>query len=270
MSFDFPASPTTGTLYQPAGGPTYRWNGTVWSVVAAQFQGAMASDVAPANPVPGQLWWESDTGALFYYYDDGNTKQWVQVVADSSGVVRYDFAQTLTAPQKLQAQQNIGVAGRVITHVEIGQNSVASLTFTGLPPGAVGMEVTMYNCVAGAGAAGQQFYCQMRDNAGAAVASGYRGSVLTGNAAPGLSGTSYMSLTNALAAGSTGIGGMMRMSRGTNVGWSWSAMFALLGGNNTFYSAGDMTAVGANPTGFIFGVTNANVALGLYLGIDYW
>jgi hypothetical protein len=79
MAFDFPASPTTGTLYQPAGGPTYRWNGSVWAVVAAQFQGAMASDVAPANPVPGQLWWESDTGLLFYYFDDGNTKQWVQV-----------------------------------------------------------------------------------------------------------------------------------------------------------------------------------------------
>jgi len=79
MSFDFPASPTTGTLYQPAGGPTYRWSGSVWAVVAAQFQGAMASDTAPSNPVPGQLWWESDSGALFYYFDDGNSQQWVQI-----------------------------------------------------------------------------------------------------------------------------------------------------------------------------------------------
>jgi hypothetical protein len=79
MAFDFPASPTTGTLYQPSGGPTYRYDGAVWSVIGAQFQGAMPSDAAPSNPVPGQLWWESDTGALFIYYDDGNSQQWVQV-----------------------------------------------------------------------------------------------------------------------------------------------------------------------------------------------
>jgi hypothetical protein len=79
MAFDFPASPSTGTLYQPTGGPTYRYNGSVWSVIAGQFQGAMPSDAAPSNPVPGQLWWESDTGALFIYYDDGNTQQWVQI-----------------------------------------------------------------------------------------------------------------------------------------------------------------------------------------------
>jgi hypothetical protein len=79
MAFDFPASPTTGTLYQPAGGPTYRYNGAVWSVLAGQFQGAMPSDSAPANPVPGQLWWESDTGSLFVYFDDGNSQQWVQI-----------------------------------------------------------------------------------------------------------------------------------------------------------------------------------------------
>jgi hypothetical protein len=30
MAFDFPASPTSGQKYQPAGGPTYTWNGSVW------------------------------------------------------------------------------------------------------------------------------------------------------------------------------------------------------------------------------------------------
>jgi hypothetical protein len=34
-------------------------------------------DTPPPSPAPGQLWWESDTGFLFLYYDDGNTKQWV-------------------------------------------------------------------------------------------------------------------------------------------------------------------------------------------------
>lgn len=34
-------------------------------------------DTPPSSPATGQLWWESDSGLLFVYYDDGNTKQWV-------------------------------------------------------------------------------------------------------------------------------------------------------------------------------------------------
>lgn len=31
MAFDFPASPTTGQMFTPAGGPTYTWNGYAWA-----------------------------------------------------------------------------------------------------------------------------------------------------------------------------------------------------------------------------------------------
>lgn len=30
MAFDFPASPSVGQIYAPAGGPSYQWDGTVW------------------------------------------------------------------------------------------------------------------------------------------------------------------------------------------------------------------------------------------------
>jgi Collagen triple helix repeat (20 copies) len=36
------------------------------------------SDTAPASPVPGMMWWESDSGNTFIYYQDVNTSQWVQ------------------------------------------------------------------------------------------------------------------------------------------------------------------------------------------------
>jgi hypothetical protein len=116
MSFDFPSSPATGTLFQPAGGPTYRWSGTVWTAVAAQFQGAMPSDAAPSNPVPGQLWWESDTGALFVWFDDGNSQQWVQVVAPPAGkivqtVVTADGVYTKPAGLKFLEPQAWGGGG---------------------------------------------------------------------------------------------------------------------------------------------------------------
>ena len=36
MAFDFPTAPAVDTLYQPAGGPVYKYNGSVWNVVTLQ------------------------------------------------------------------------------------------------------------------------------------------------------------------------------------------------------------------------------------------
>jgi Collagen triple helix repeat (20 copies) len=48
-------------------------------------QGAMAAtDTPPANPTPGQQWWETDTGYQFVWYNDGTSSQWVQVNMPSS------------------------------------------------------------------------------------------------------------------------------------------------------------------------------------------
>jgi len=34
MAFDFPANPTPGSTYSPAGGPTYVWDGSAWAISA--------------------------------------------------------------------------------------------------------------------------------------------------------------------------------------------------------------------------------------------
>jgi len=79
MSFNFPASPTTGQTYT-AGGITYVWNGTAWDVVDSSISGLVPTvDIPPPTPQNGQLWWESDAGAMFIWFDDGNSAQWVQV-----------------------------------------------------------------------------------------------------------------------------------------------------------------------------------------------
>jgi hypothetical protein len=41
--------------------------------------GASISDAAPSSPQAGQLWFESDSGNTYIYYNDGNTSQWVQI-----------------------------------------------------------------------------------------------------------------------------------------------------------------------------------------------
>ena len=48
-----------------------------WMMV--HFYGVLVGDTPPPNPVDNQLWWESDTGFLFLYYADANSKQWVQI-----------------------------------------------------------------------------------------------------------------------------------------------------------------------------------------------
>lgn len=50
---------------------------STWEPVQA---GAFVGDAPPPAPnTQGQFWFESDTGKLFVYFDDGNSQQWVQV-----------------------------------------------------------------------------------------------------------------------------------------------------------------------------------------------
>jgi len=71
------------------------------------------SDTAPAGALPGHLWWESDTGILYTYYNDGTSSQWVAISSGGavpSDVVRYDTAQALTSAQQERARANIYAA----------------------------------------------------------------------------------------------------------------------------------------------------------------
>lgn len=79
--FDFPASPTVGQIFSPSSGVSYRWNGYGWESAAptAGFD-LVVADSAPGSPTPNKtLWWESDTGNFYLWFDDGNSKQWVQI-----------------------------------------------------------------------------------------------------------------------------------------------------------------------------------------------
>jgi hypothetical protein len=84
--YNFPNDPAVNDTFSPVGGAIWRWNGEVWLQAAPNAASSIAliGDLAPASPVPGQFWWESDTGKLFVWYDDGNSAQWVEAVAGSS------------------------------------------------------------------------------------------------------------------------------------------------------------------------------------------
>jgi hypothetical protein len=43
--------------------------------------GVTVSATAPLDPSEGDLWWDSDTGLLYVYYDDGTSQQWVDAAS---------------------------------------------------------------------------------------------------------------------------------------------------------------------------------------------
>ena len=103
-AFNFPSSPSNGDTYT-LNSVTYQYDGTKWvrysAAVGAQgstgptgptgaqgaqgyqgLQGAQAhiSASAPSSGVNnGDLWWESDTGDLAIYYNDGSSSQWIDI-----------------------------------------------------------------------------------------------------------------------------------------------------------------------------------------------
>ena len=74
----------TNTIY-------YRSGTDAWSAVTigngisfsggALSESVAISDTPPSSPIAGNLWWESDSGILYIYYNDGNTSQWVALTS---------------------------------------------------------------------------------------------------------------------------------------------------------------------------------------------
>jgi hypothetical protein len=60
----------------PTDGTTYGRKNGAWSAVASGAN-VYVQDTAPVGATAGSLWWQSSTGLLFVYYNDGTSTQWV-------------------------------------------------------------------------------------------------------------------------------------------------------------------------------------------------
>jgi hypothetical protein len=70
----------------PSDGLVYGRKNALWSTVIG---GAHTDDNPPPPPLQdGQLWWKSDEGNLYIWYDDGTSQQWVQVNISSGEPVQ--------------------------------------------------------------------------------------------------------------------------------------------------------------------------------------
>lgn len=81
-AIDFPASPTVGQIFVAPNLVTYQWSGTLWLPIGGT-QALYVNDTPPAVPGPNQLWWNSTLGAMFVWYNDGNSTQWVPASASA-------------------------------------------------------------------------------------------------------------------------------------------------------------------------------------------
>ena len=68
------------------------------------------SDGAPSNPSDGDLWWESDTGRLKIYYNDGTSSQWVDSFTASTAADKNIF--NSTTQEKTNIVTNAGSGGK--------------------------------------------------------------------------------------------------------------------------------------------------------------
>lgn len=85
MTLNFPSSPSNGDLYE-----NYIYNSTAgaWQLVSIDniYTGASISGSPPASPESGDMWWDSDDGKLYIYYNDGTSSQWVNAAGPSVAV----------------------------------------------------------------------------------------------------------------------------------------------------------------------------------------
>lgn len=75
MAINFPANPSNGDVHA---GFTYNSTKSVWEANSPSMMAT--SDTAPTSPSDGQMWFDTDGGGTFLYYEDADSSQWVEVI----------------------------------------------------------------------------------------------------------------------------------------------------------------------------------------------
>jgi len=137
------------------------------------------SDTAPVGAVAGQMWWESDSGILWMYYNDGTSSQWVEVGGGSG--ISQTFADANYAPIEALAASGMQVNGGMEVSQEFGLNTVVAIPASGVKYVMDGWKfapsnLTTFNArqiyafPVGGGATGMTFCLHLYTTAGATAA----------------------------------------------------------------------------------------------------
>jgi len=70
-----PANPFEGqVIYETDTNNIRFWSGSAWE----SNKGGIVSSSAPTGAAAGDIWYDSDDGRTYIYYDDGSSQQWVE------------------------------------------------------------------------------------------------------------------------------------------------------------------------------------------------
>lgn len=81
MAIDFPASPTNGQIYQ---GYYYDSSKSAWRSQNPGRGSVITSATTPTGASAGDMWFNSNDGSLYVYYNDGIQSYWTEIKANSS------------------------------------------------------------------------------------------------------------------------------------------------------------------------------------------
>ena len=81
MALDFPSSPTNGQIFG-----SYIWSASkgVWQSREESAAVAITSPSKPLTANNGDIWYNTERGITYIYYDDGSSAQWVEVVTSGT------------------------------------------------------------------------------------------------------------------------------------------------------------------------------------------
>ena len=135
MAINFPDSPAPNDTFS-INGRRYIWDGFKWGGGLVTTAVTISSNTAPTTPVINDLWWNTDEGALYVYYNDGNTSQWVSAappgIDGTNSVVSVNSPLTYDSVNKIIGMSGTPVMNGGASVVGIGAiaNSTSQLAIT--------------------------------------------------------------------------------------------------------------------------------------------
>jgi len=101
------------SLPNPTAGQVLTYNGSLWTAASAGGGASITvSDTPPVSPAAGALWFESDSGLTFIYYDS----QWIEIGGGST----YD---PITRIVQAKGDLILGTASQTVDRLTVGSNS---------------------------------------------------------------------------------------------------------------------------------------------------
>ena len=137
MAINFPDAPLTNDIFT-VNGRRYVYDGFKWIGGTPTTQVTISSETAPtaANSSVNDLWWNTIEGALYVYYNDRNTSQWVSAappgIDGTNSVISVNSPLTYDSINKIIGMSGTPVMNGGASVVGIGAiaNSTSQLVIT--------------------------------------------------------------------------------------------------------------------------------------------